>query len=122
MLTLETLAAPPANYSVQDFTDAMQLPKTELVDMIAATVQLERGEKTLLRRKAKKDLAELIARAVAYIKAEMSGPRKGPRPRKAVETRAERKARGTRKFRRDCMSARKHRAMVGNKHHKVSGR
>lgn len=119
MLSLETLAAPPLNYNPQDYRDAMELPKEELLASLHAVVDFERGEKTLLRRMNKPSVAELVARSLAYIR---QAQKRGPRPRKPVETRAERKTRGSRKFRRDCMSARKHRAMAGNKHHKLAGR
>lgn len=49
-------------------------------------------------------------------------PRRAPKPRVAFPTRAERKALGSRKLRRDCTKARKHRALPENIHHKLTGR
>lgn len=110
-------------YDDVDVRDSELLTKPEIVETILAVIDVEKGDRTRLMKMRKRDLTIVAARlAYEYKYGTAKRGKSGPRPRKPVETRWERKLRGSRKFRRDCMSARKHRAMVGNKHHKVSGR
>jgi hypothetical protein len=54
--------------------------------------------------------------AVGHDPIDAPAKRRAPKPRKQVQTRAERAARGTRKYRRESMKARKHHALPGNYH------
>jgi hypothetical protein len=118
-MLLSELTTPGAVYNPDTARDAMALTADDLRTSILEVIDVQKGDKTALRAMRKPALARLAAITV-WVLSQKSTASKGPRPRKPVETRAQRKARGTRKYRRMYGKARSYRGEPQNIHYRAT--